>query len=443
MDDVEFMLNLKTGQRLDLLEKQFDFEILLKHYDLIIDCSCFPVDINEKMIDDKYMVFYGQPESPCGTIKMLKNNQSQNETNICFSINLHDNNNRPKNIASYIFALSIDNNLSSNKDGNFNNLKEMKIKIGNDAIYDINENIVKFDAEKALILFKFYKHNEKWKLQPVIQGFNDGLDKLVIHFGGEISNDENTEHKQLKISLDKVVDEKLPLSLDKDIRNHIISLSKKADVVLKKNSINNIQAKVALVLDASGSMSKNYNSGSVQEVVNRLIPIAVNFDDNYSLDCWAFGDKPCELSSINLNNFSNFINNDNGGWKRWNVGSRINNETDVIKEVLSFYSKDNFNDNLPVYVLFISDGGVHDNRGITNAIVQASKKPIFWQFVGLGGYDYGILEKLDNMSGRFVDNCDFFAMDKINDFSEEKLYEKMFEEFPSWLKEIKNKNILK
>ena len=61
-------------------------------------------------------------------------------------------------------------------------------------------------------------------------------------------------------------------------------------------------------------------------------------------------------------------------------------------------------------------------------------KPIFWQFVGIGGSDYGILEELDTMKKRVVDNADFFAIDNIDALSDEELYEKLLNEFPKWLK---------
>lgn len=40
-------------------------------------------------------------------------------------------------------------------------------------------------------------------------------------------------------------------------------------------------------------------------------------------------------------------------------------------------------------------------------ITESSTKNLFWQFVGLGQANYGILEKLDDMTGRFIDNADF------------------------------------
>ena len=69
--------------------------------------------------------------------------------------------------------------------------------------------------------------------------------------------------------------------------------------------------------------------------------------------------------------------------------------------------------------------------------------PIFWQFVGIGGRNYGVLEKLDDMTGRIVDNCNFFALDRITSISDERLYELLLEEFPSWLNEAKVKGVIR
>ena len=52
------------------------------------------------------------------------------------------------------------------------------------------------------------------------------------------------------------------------------------------------------------------------------------------------------------------------------------------------------------------------------------------------------LPKLDDMTGRIVDNCNFFALDRITSISDERLYELLLEEFPSWLNEAKSKRII-
>ena len=97
---------------------------------------------------------------------------------------------------------------------------------------------------------------------------------------------------------------------------------------------------------------------------------------------------------------------------------------------------------LPVYVIFITDGGVGSENQIKRSLIDASREPIFWQFVGVGGHDYGILERLDTMSGRYVDNANFFALDDFRSVSNSELYSRLLNEFPQWLKEIRKKRMI-
>lgn len=74
---------------------------------------------------------------------------------------------------------------------------------------------------------------------------------------------------------------------------------------------------------------------------------------------------------------------------------------------------------------------------------EASIYPIFWQFMGVGGSNYSILEKLDNMDGRVVDNANFFAIDDFDRVPDDELYERLLNEFPTWLKEARAKKIIR
>ena len=48
---------------------------------LTIDVSCFGVDGQGKLSDERYMTFFNQPQSPCGGVKFVNNpnNQSRRE----------------------------------------------------------------------------------------------------------------------------------------------------------------------------------------------------------------------------------------------------------------------------------------------------------------------------------------------------------------------------
>ena len=92
----------------------------------------------------------------------------------------------------------------------------------------------------------------------------------------------------------------------------LVNLAKKVTISLEKRQLQQLTAKVALVLDASGSMKRQYKQGRVQEVVNRILPLAVSFDDDQALDCWAFERDPQYLGELGLRNYDDFIEH----WQR-------------------------------------------------------------------------------------------------------------------------------
>ena len=229
-------------------------------------------------------------------------------------------------------------------------------------------------------------------------------------------------------------------------------LKSKVEIILTKKGINDLEARVALVLDISGSMMNQYNSGAVQAFLERIVPVASKLDDNNELDVWFFGSKFKRTKSVTENTVDGYIEKECGKKTRtlifFEASSLMkelgmsNNEALVINDVQKKYAKEEPS-KLPTFVIFLSDGGVHDDEKIQQALLNASVYPIFWQFVGLGGRDYGILKELDNMPGRYVDNANFFHIDDLSKITDDQLYQRLINEFPLWVKEAKNKNILR
>lgn len=382
----------------------------------VIDYVCFGVDANGKLSDDRYMIFFNQPASPCNSVKQANGGD--------FQLALDS---LPASIDRLVFTASIDGaGVMSDIQASHFSIQHQGREVARGEFSGAT-----FAAEKAIMVADIYRKNGEWRIASNLQGYNAGLDALVGHFGGVADAPPPAPAAPARISLEKKIADAAP---------QLISLAKKAQVSLEKAKLTDTKARVGLVLDASGSMNPQYTRGHVQEVVDRLIPLAVHFDDDGALDCWAFGAKPQQLNAITLKNFQNFIKTDHGGWKDWELGSRINDEPKAMRMVIDYYKKSG--DKTPVYILFISDGGVHQDREITKLMIEAAKLPIFWQFVGLGGRGYGILEKLDDMGGRVVDNCNFFALDRLDEVPEEKLYDLLMEEFPDWLNAAKGAGIL-
>lgn len=427
------------GQKLklsDILNPQGGFSLEVEIASpMVIDVALFGLDSAYRLSDENYMIFYNQPASPCQALKFTSSNQLTQ-----FSVNLSQL--HPK-IEHLVVTLAID---SQNAQDVMSKLNASKVSILN-AIRQTVANFAfdgkLFAQERAIMLFELYKKDGIWRATAVAQGFNGGLDKLVEHFGGEVANDTPAPLAPPTPTLSKI-DLKKKISLEKAEKTgnpQIIDLTKKSLVQLEKKNLLEVQARVALVLDASGSMNWQYKNGDVQKVVDRLMPLAINFDNDGSFECWAFAQHTTQLDDVTLANVTTFINTTQRGWQSWQVGARYNEEIPAIEAVINYYQQ--FNDGLPVYVLFISDGGVGSSRQMQKILTEVAKRPIFWQFVGIGGRSYGVLEKLDDMTGRVVDNCNFFDLDSITSISDERLYELLLEEFPDWLKVCKQLGIVR
>lgn len=174
--------------------------------------------------------------------------------------------------------------------------------------------------------------------------------------------------------------------------------------------------------------------------MERVVPLAVHFDDDGALDTWAFANKPKALPAVTLSNVNGYVENAQGGWKSWRKETGgSNNEPAVIREVAGYYSRaPRPTASPPAYIIFVSDGGVAKSKEIRSLLVETAHKRIFWQFVGIGGSNYGILERLDTMPGRVVNNCSFFALDDLHSVNEEDLYDRLLAELPQWLAAAKS-----
>ncbi|QDY45806.1 VWA domain-containing protein [Planococcus glaciei] len=219
-----------------------------------------------------------------------------------------------------------------------------------------------------------------------------------------------------------------------------ISLKKKtATIVLEKKKLTGVSARVGIVLDISGSMRKLYNEGVVQDVVERVLAVASQFDDDGELDVWVYDNEFSRLPAATEATFMGYVEKNilsNSGVHKFGR----NDEPKVMEDVIRKYTKQDPSGE-PVFLVFINDGGC--KPGIKKFIVESSGQPIFWQFVGIGDSNFDVLRRLDTMEGRVVDNANFFHLDDISQVSDAELYDQLLNEFPMWLKEAKEKRILK
>jgi hypothetical protein len=223
----------------------------------------------------------------------------------------------------------------------------------------------------------------------------------------------------------------------KKAQENFVQLKRKVTLAVKRVGLEGQQARVALALDISVSMRRMFEAGTVQRVCERLLALGVKFDDNGAVDIFLFGNNHYDVGELSEENFYGFVEREITGQYRLEGKT---NYAGVINQIVEKYTTEPGD---PAYVLFITDGDNHDKAEAEEVIVKASKFPIFWQFVGIGGRrsTFEFLDKLDTMSGRFIDNANFFALNDIDHISDDDLYRRMLVEFPSWLKEARQKGI--
>ena len=238
--------------------------------------------------------------------------------------------------------------------------------------------------------------------------------------------------------------ESILVSLDKldcsnkmvvDLRKNAVSLDKTILNLEKAKGVNlqGMQAKVAFILDYSGSMSDVYKSGKMQQILNRFLPLARRVDDNGEADVWLF-DKGCRrITPMNLDNFSDYVEKNiikagyqMGGWT---------NYAPALKDMLDkYYIEDAATSDIPVFVVFVTDGN-NDDKDETNQVMRESADlNDFVQYFGIGKRQFPYLEKLDDLDGRSCDNTGFIKVDDILNMPEDEMFEKMLDQYPDWLR---------
>lgn len=214
--------------------------------------------------------------------------------------------------------------------------------------------------------------------------------------------------------------------------------------VLAKAGAGDVRARVVLVIDKTLSMSQLYQTQVVHRVVERMIPVAIQLDDDGSLEPYLYGANFAKLPDIVIEHADQWcaeflhLNGVHGGIDYRNIGG-YNNELPVMNDILGSLKRHPE----PTLVLFFTDGGFHKRKPITQLMQKASRERAFWQFIGLGRNNFGILHELDTMSGRVVDNAGFFAIDDIDRLSDSDLYSSLLSEFPDWLRAAGSAGILR
>ena len=231
-----------------------------------------------------------------------------------------------------------------------------------------------------------------------------------------------------------------------------LSLVKRQTLDLRKREVHKVlltkgatgeRARIVLVIDKTGSMYEEFKSRLVHRVVERMVPVAIQLDDDGSLECYLYAKSFARLPDLAVADLETWpdeylhLTGKHGGIDYKKIGG-YNDEIPILTEVMTTARTGG----QPTLVLFFTDGGFGKKKEITALMRKASALPIFWQFVGIGANNYGLLTTLDEMDGRVVDNVGFFALDDIDRVDDAELYRRLLAEFPDWLRAARSARIL-
>ncbi|MEY2249176.1 TerD family protein, partial [Streptomyces sp. BF23-18] len=146
---------------------------------LTFDISCFGLDADERLSDDRYFIFFNQPKSPEESIQLLGSQSGDTES---FRVTLDR---IPAGIQKLSFTATIDGagQMSQIAPG------YLRVVAGGEEVARYAFSGAEFSTERAVMLGDFYL-KDVWRFAAVGQGFDGGLDALLKNFGGEVAEEE-------------------------------------------------------------------------------------------------------------------------------------------------------------------------------------------------------------------------------------------------------------
>ncbi|MFT4180517.1 MAG: VWA domain-containing protein [Rhizobium sp.] len=230
--------------------------------------------------------------------------------------------------------------------------------------------------------------------------------------------------------------------------------------VLEKQGIHErIPAQVGVNIDVSGSMSELFKRGIVQSALERVLPVALYFDDDGRIDTWVFsgGNQMASLAPITATTYEGYVEREitgNPGLEQILWGGT--DYAPVLRSNLMAYGlleeqdaggllgmifgkkRDSFAEEtrsgVPAINYFLTDGQNSDYDAAWRVLANAehAESQIYYVMVGIGNDDFRFLRE----AAHEFPNVGFVSATDLGKFvGSDSAYEKLLPtELCSWLK---------
>lgn len=230
--------------------------------------------------------------------------------------------------------------------------------------------------------------------------------------------------------------------------------------VLEKQGIHErIPAQVGLNIDVSGSMEGLFNKGIVQSALERVLPVALYFDEDGRIDTWVFSnaDRMASLVPVTAANYNGYVEREiTGNHALQQILWGSTDYEPVIRSNLMAYGlleerdaggilgmifgkkRESFGEETltgtPAINYFLTDGANSDYHAAWRILSEAehAESQIYYVMVGIGDEDFRFLRD----AAKEFPNVGFVSAKDLGKFvGSDDAYEKLLPaELCAWLK---------